>query len=75
MKAIDRAQEIRNRVDSTSANGAAEDARRLARYPEAIALLRRVKHSMRWEDWISLLIEVQAFLATEPAERGEGGAG
>lgn len=49
-----------------------ESTRRLARYPEAIRLLKK---------WIKPgqypypVTETKAFLATEPAERGEGGAG
>ena len=50
-----------------------EDTRRLSRYPEAIALLRRCADPgspFRLESE-----EIPAFLAAEPAERGEGGAG
>lgn len=47
----------------------AEDARRLSRYPEAIALLAKLEQKIGGD------LETALFLAAEPAERGEGGVG
>ena len=56
-----------------------EDARRLARYPEAIELLRELVEFTPLADsddgYCEVYNRIEAFLADEPAERGEGGVG
>ncbi|MCC7112142.1 MAG: hypothetical protein IT382_22805 [Deltaproteobacteria bacterium] len=43
-----------------------EDARRLARYDEAVRLLERVReHNQNWKELYAAIIDIQTFLAAE----------